>query len=74
MIIVDFLSLQMPGMLDRLSITITYQKIGGKEISISFKESIDWQNKNHPPVVGFDVLPREIILPGLLWISFSFTF
>jgi hypothetical protein len=71
MIIVDFLTLRMPGMLNRLSIFITYQKIGEEEQSISFEKSIEWQNQNLSPFVGLDVLPREIILPGLLFDHYS---
>ena len=71
MIIVDFLTLQMPGMLDKLSIFITFQKIGGKEYSISFEEAIEWQNKNLSPFVGLVELPQEIILPGLLFDHYS---
>lgn len=72
MIIVDFLTLQMPGMLNRLSISIIYQPKGGKEIIlISFEEAIDCQNQNHNPVFELNELPREIILPGLLLYSFS---
>ena len=71
MIIVDFLTLRMPGMLNRLSIFITYQKIGGKEKSISFEEAIEWQNQNLSPFVGVTELPQEIILPGLLFDHYS---
>jgi hypothetical protein len=66
MVIVDFLMLQMPGMFDRLSIIITYQKSGGKEkISIPFAKAMEWQNQNLPPIVGAEILQPEIILPGL---------
>jgi hypothetical protein len=42
MVIVDFLMFQMPGMFDRLSIIITYQKSGGKEkISIPFAKAME---------------------------------
>ena len=72
MIIVDFLTLRMPGMFDRLSTFITYQRIGEEKYhSIPFEEAIDWQNKNLSPCVGLDVLPREIILPGLLFDHYS---
>ncbi len=72
MIIVDFLALRMPGMLNRLSISITYKQAGKKEIPISFAEAVDWQSQNLEPTVGMDVFSSEIILPGL-WIYYSLT-
>jgi len=63
MIIVDFLTLRMPGMLDQLSISIIYQKIGKEEVSISFEEVIEFQSQDLIPHVGSIELPSKIILP-----------
>jgi hypothetical protein len=65
MIIVDFLMLQMPGMFDQLSISIIYQQCGKEEIMIPFMDAIEWHSKNLPPIVGTEILPPEIILPGM---------
>lgn len=65
MIIVDFLLFQMPGMFDRLSIGIIYQEVGKKEISIPFTKAVEWHSKKYPPIVGTEILPAEIIIPGL---------
>ena len=66
MIIVDFLTLRMPGMLNQLSVSILYKKIGEKEISIPFGDVVELQNQGLKPAVGFSVLQPEIILPGFL--------
>jgi hypothetical protein len=65
MIIVDFLMLRMPGMFDQLSISIIYQQFGKEEIMIPFMDAIEWHSKKFPPIVGTEILPPEIILPGL---------
>ena len=71
MIIVDFLTLRMPGMIDRFSISIVFQKVGKKEVSISFEEAMKWQSLNLEPKVGLEILPPEIVLPGLLMLLVS---
>ena len=71
MIIMDFFTLRMPGILNRLSVSITYQPAEKKEVSISFGEALDWWQKNNTkPFVKFVRMPTEIILPG----SFTFCF
>ena len=52
MIIMDFFTLQMPGILNRLSVSITYQPPEEEEVSISFGKAVDWwlwENGNLPP-------------------------
>ena len=71
MIIMDFFTLQMPGILNRLSVSITYQPIEREEVFIPFGKALDWwQEHNTKPFVGFIRMPTEIILPG----SFYFLF
>lgn len=66
MIIMDFLILRMPGMVDRLSVSISYQNKGRNEVSIPFGEAVELHSQSHRIAVGLVVLPPEIILPGLL--------
>ena len=69
MIIMDFFTLRMPGILNRLSISITYQPVEKQEVSISFGKAVDWwQKHNTKPFVGFVRMQPEIILPGFYFI------
>ena len=68
MIIMDFLTLRMPGILNRLSVSITYQPAEKEKVSISFGKAVDWwQKHNTKPFVKFIEMPPEIILPGFLF-------
>ena len=69
MIILDFLTLRMPGMLDRMSIEITYQTNGNRLLSIAFGNAIDYHNRGLNPAVGAQELPPKIILPGFYFPS-----
>jgi len=71
MIVVDFLTLRMPGMLNQLSIFITHQKTGKNQLSIPFQKAVEWYSQGFEPLFGLDKQPSTIILPGLLF-SFSF--
>ena len=72
MIILDFLTLRMPGMLDRMSIQITFQTNGNDLLSLYFGEAIDCYNRGFNPVVATQELPPKIILPGYCSISPSY--
>ncbi len=72
MIVMDFFTDRMPGMLDRLTISIIHQKVGKKVQSILAEEAAEmWQEHGVKPFFKFESLPPEIILPGLLSDSFS---
>ena len=70
MIILDFLTLRMPGMLDRMSIEITYQTNRNDLLSIALGDAVDCQSQGFKPTVGAQELPPKIILPGSFSLSF----
>ena len=66
MIVMDFLTNRMPGMVDRLSIVITYQPTGTEEeLSIAFEQAVDYHTQGLKPHVDLVVFPPKIILPGM---------
>ena len=69
MIILDFLTLRMPGMLDRMSIEITFQTNGNDLLSISFGDAIHYHTRGFNPAVGTQELPPKVILPGSFLLS-----
>ncbi len=64
MIVMDFFINRMPGMLDELSILITYQ-IREKEWSIALESATEMWKGQKVVEVAFESLPTDIILPGL---------
>jgi hypothetical protein len=67
LIILDFLTLRMPGMKDQLSIIFSFQPIGEKKLDISFENIMEWHSQGLEPAIGLDILPLEILFVGLLF-------